>query len=144
MDESPGYLLSDTARLMRRVFDERMRALGITGAQARLLFNLLKHEGEPQAFYAERLEVEPITLCRMLDRMEEVDMVERRPNPADRRSHLIFLTAKARRNSEGIRDQANRIVDAMLEGLSGEERTQLTALLTRIRVQLVEMNSGKD
>ena len=67
-----GYLLADCARHMRRIFDERMREIGVTGPQARLLMTLAAHEGEQQSYYANLLEVEPITLCRMVDRMVEV------------------------------------------------------------------------
>lgn len=65
------YQMGDSSRLLRRAFDARMRQLGVTGPQARLLLELSKAEGENQGHYAERLEVEPITLCRMVDRMEE-------------------------------------------------------------------------
>ena len=70
MDKNLGWLMVDNARLLRRAFDERVRTTGMTGPQARLLLALERTPGENQAFHAERLEVEPITLCRMVDRME--------------------------------------------------------------------------
>jgi len=90
---SAAYLLSDTARLLRRAFDERVRQLDLTSTQARLLLILSRDEGQNQAFYAERLEVEPISLCRLLDRMVATGRIERRPDPADRRAWRVFLTA---------------------------------------------------
>ena len=95
MDKNLGWLMVDNARLLRRAFDERVRAIGITGPQARLLLALERSPGENQAFHAERLEVEPITLCRMVDRMEESGLVERRNDPSDRRARLLYLTPRA-------------------------------------------------
>ena len=95
MDKNVGYLLSDAGRLMRRAFDDRVRELGITSPQARLLLNLERGPGQNQVFYADLLEIEPITLCRMVDRMEEAGLVERRPDPDDRRARLLHLTDRS-------------------------------------------------
>lgn len=144
MEDNPTYLLADTARQMRRAFDERMRALGVTGAQARLLFLLNQHEGEQQGFYADQLEVEPITLCRMIDRLEEARMVLRQPNPADRRSHLIVITEKARQSIAEMRMQATSMADEMFKEISVAERELLVSLLTRVRRRLTEMNAARN
>lgn len=130
------YLLSDTARLMRKAFDDQVRELGMTSTQARLLLILAHSEGENQAFYAERLEVEPISLGRMLDRMEESGRVERRPNPADRRAWLVYLTPAGHE----IIDQVNRCLSAleeeMLLNLTKDQQTSLYGLLETIRGNL--------
>ncbi len=73
--ENIGYLLGDRSRLLRRAFDDRVRAVGVTGPQARLLMYLSRYEGENQGFYAEQLDVEAITLCRMVDRMADAGLV---------------------------------------------------------------------
>ena len=96
MDENLAAMLADTARLMRRSFDARARQIGVTRPQWRVLSVLRRHEGINQGGLAELLEVEPITVCRMVDRLQEAGLVERRPDPADRRSWRLFLTAKAR------------------------------------------------
>src|SRR3546814_20414492 len=75
---------------------ERTRVIGITGAQWRLLFTVSRNEGQNQGATAELLEVEPITLCRMIDRMEDAGMVERRPDPTDRRAWRLYLTDTSR------------------------------------------------
>src|SRR3546814_15649506 len=67
-----AYRMSDNSRLLRRLFDERVRQHGLTAAQARLLLWLGHFPGEYQAFYADRLEIEPITLTRIVARMEEI------------------------------------------------------------------------
>lgn len=90
-----GFLLSDVARLMRRNFDRRVQALGLTQAQWRALTNLTRCEGCNQAKLAEALEVKPITLARLIDRLQANGWVERRPDPADRRAVRLYLTPKA-------------------------------------------------
>ena len=73
--ENIGFLISDVSRLMRKRFDERARSVGATRAQWKTLVTLARHEGINQGGLADLLEVEPITLCRMIDRLEEACMV---------------------------------------------------------------------
>ena len=81
-----AYQLADKSRLVRKRFDESVRNHELTGPQARLLLMLQRQPGGRQAFYAERLEVEPITLCRMVDRLEDAGWLSRVPDPEDRRA----------------------------------------------------------
>jgi MarR family transcriptional regulator for hemolysin len=131
-----AYLLGDSARLLRRAFDARMRALGVTGPQARLLLVLGLHEGQNQGFYADQLEVEAITLCRMLDRMEDAGLIERRRDPADRRAWRVHLTAAGNALLPQLREGVAPLVEDMLAGLDEAERAQLGAVLERIRSNL--------
>ena len=131
-----AYLLSDSARLLRRAFDGRMRALGVTGPQARLLLVLGLHEGENQGFYAERLEVEAITLCRMLDRMEDASLIERRRDPADRRAWRVHLTAAGQALLPQLREGVAPLVEDMLAGLDEPDRERLGDVLERVRTNL--------
>src|ERR1700722_9689780 len=96
LDTSFGFLLHDIARLMRKRFDQRARSLGLTRAQWQVLAHLARHEGINQAGLAEILEIEAITVGRLVDRMEEAGWVERRAHPSDRRARLLYMTAKAR------------------------------------------------
>lgn len=131
-----GYRMSDNSRLLRRLFDERVRDLGLTAAQARLLLSLNRHPDENQAFHAERLEVEPITLTRIIDRMEEAGWVERRADPADRRARILHLTDKSRDTVEELRQIIEAMFEEVLLGLDDGERTQLAGLLERIGMNL--------
>ncbi|WP_095011307.1 MarR family winged helix-turn-helix transcriptional regulator [Tsuneonella mangrovi] len=142
MEKNIGYVLSDSARLMRRSFNEQVRSLGITSTQARLLLMLNRHPGENQTAYAERLEVEPITLCRMVDRMEEAGMVQRHPDPRDRRARILQLTNKSRKEIERIQQATKVLMDNMLAGLDEEEEAQLMALLGRVSDNLA--NGSKE
>lgn len=136
MTPSVAYLLSDSARLLRRAFDARVRTLGVTGPQARLLLVLSLHEGQNQGFYAEQLEVEAITLCRMLDRMEEGGLIERRRNPADRRAWQVHLTAAGQDLLPPLREGISPMVDAMLHGIGDADREQFGRLLEQVRANL--------
>lgn len=131
-----GFLLADNSRLSRWAFDRQVREIGVTGPQARLLLLLNRFPGKNQSFYAERLEVEPITLCRMVDRLEEARLVERRRDPADRRAWRLHLTDKSKRTMEQLQHRVDFLVEDMLEGLSGSEREELERLLNRISSNL--------
>lgn len=127
------YLLSDSSRLLRRAFDARVRALGMTSPQARLLLVLHVTEGENQGYYAERLEVEPISLTRMIDRMEEAELIERRRDPADRRAWLLFLTERSRQVIDQVSACLAELEDEMLNGLDEAQRNALAQMLETIR-----------
>lgn len=142
------YLLSDSARLLRRAFDARVRTLGMTSRQARLLLILHVTEGENQGYYAELLEVEPISLTRMVDRMEEAGLIERRRDPADRRAWRLFLTDRSRCVIDQVRDSLTGLEDEMLAGLEPQQREALGQMLESIRENfsnlrpLPEVNHG--
>ena len=133
---SIAYLLSDSARLLRRAFDARMRRLGVTGPQARLLLVLGLHEGQNQGFYAEQLDVEAITLCRMLDRMAEAGLIERRRDPADRRAWRVHLTLAGHDLLPQLREGVAPMVDAMLAGVEASDRERFGQLLEQVRANL--------
>jgi DNA-binding MarR family transcriptional regulator len=136
MSDTLGFLISDVSRLMRRRFDERARLIGVTRAQWRTLTMLSRHEGINQGGLADLLEVEPITLCRMIDRLEEAGLVERRRDPADRRAWLIFLTAKAHPLLSQLRGLADGMIENALSGLDEAKRAQLSETLSVIRANL--------
>jgi len=131
-----GYLLADNSRLARRAFDERVRAEGVTGPQARLLLMLDRVPGQNQGHYADLLDVEPITLGRMVDRLEDAGLVERRPDPADRRARRLHLTARSREKLARLRDRLDAMVDEIMTGLSVADREEFVRLLTVVRTNL--------
>jgi DNA-binding MarR family transcriptional regulator len=127
-----GYRMADNSRVLRRLFDERVRDLGLTAAQARLLLSLERNPSENQAFYAERLDVEPITLTRIVDRMEDAGWLERRSDPADRRARILHLTDKATQIVNELQGIVEIMFEEMLAGMASGERKTLAALLDRI------------
>ncbi len=135
-EQSIGFLISDTARLMRRRFDQRARHLGLTRAQWQVLAHLQRNEGINQIGLADLLDIEAITLCRTIDRMEEGGWVERRPDPNDRRARLLFLTERARPFIADMRAIAEEIYAEALSGLPADTRQTLTEILTAMRTNL--------
>jgi DNA-binding MarR family transcriptional regulator len=136
MTEMIGSLLADLSRLMRRAFDARAREIGVTRVQWQVLSVLSRHEGVNQGGLAELLDVEAITLCRMVDRLQEADLVERRANPTDRRAWRLYLTDRARTLLDELRPLAMALTDEAMTGLSEAEQQQLHQLLERIRSNL--------
>lgn len=142
MDKNMPYLLVDSARLLRRAFEDRVRGTGATAQQARLLLNLERAPDRNQAHYAEKLEIEPITLCRMVDRMEEAGLVERRADPADRRARHLHLTDRSKGEIERIKTALAGLIDTMLDGFSDAEQDQLAGMLARISDNLSPPQQG--
>jgi DNA-binding MarR family transcriptional regulator len=134
--ENMGSIIADSARLMRRAFDARARAIGVTRPQWQVLSTLLRHEGVNQGKLAEYLDVEPITVCRMVDRLQEAELVERRSDAADRRSWNLFLTPRAHELLAQLRPLANEMVEEALEGIDPAERETLQRLLEKLRLNL--------
>ena len=138
MEENLAAMLADTARLMRRSFDARARTIGVTRPQWQVLSVLRRHEGINQGGLAEILEVEPITVCRMVDRLQDAALVERRPDPADRRSWRLHLTAKAQDLMLTLRPMADEMIEQALDGVAEADRIALRGALDRIRQNLTQ------
>jgi len=90
-----GFVLHDVARLMRKRFEQWARAAGLTRSQWQVLAKLSTHEGIHQKGLADLLEIESVKLVRLLDKMQERGLIERRNHPTDRRFSLLFLTPDA-------------------------------------------------
>lgn len=131
-----GTMVADVSHLMRRAFDERARSSGLSRPQWRVLTMLRRHEGINQGGLADLVEVEPITLCRMVDRLQEAELVERRADPSDRRAWRLHLTDKARALLEEMRPMAFSLFDDAMTGLDPAERSDLFRMLERIRTNL--------
>jgi len=142
MEDNIGSMLADTSRLIRRAFDERARGIGVTRPQWQLLTTLRRNEGTNQGNLAELLDTEPITLCRMVDRMQEADLIERRQDPSDRRVWRLFLTDKARRLLEDLQPLGREVMALALDGIAQEERDELRRLLDRIRQNLARRSNS--
>jgi DNA-binding MarR family transcriptional regulator len=120
-----GPLLQDAARLMRVVFDRRIRDLGLTQTQWRAIYYLSRNEGMNQAALADILEVAPISLTRLIDRMSAAGWVERRPDPNDRRAVRLYLRPQV----QSILDEINgRAAALRAQAFKGLNKAQLAAL----------------
>ncbi|MES1989844.1 MAG: MarR family winged helix-turn-helix transcriptional regulator [Pseudomonadota bacterium] len=128
-----GFLVGDTSRMLRRIFNARLTHLGLTQAQWRALAHLSRNEGINQVTLSDLLDVQPITVARFIDKLVEANLVHRRPDPNDRRAQRLFLAEKAQTVLEQIWDVADETYAVVLKGLTETERDTLIELLTRIR-----------
>ncbi len=138
-DEYIGYVLSDVARLIRTVFDRRVRDIGLTRAQWLVLTRLYRRPGASQTELADMLEIDRASAGRMIDRMQKNGWVERRSDDGDRRINRLHLTDDARRAHKDMWAIAEATVDDALAPLSAAERDQFTRLAARVKGQLQAM-----
>jgi MarR family transcriptional regulator, transcriptional regulator for hemolysin len=131
-----GGLIQDLARLMAQRVDERARRLGLTRAQWALIAALFRREGSSQVALAEHLEVTPISLGRLVDRMEKAGWVERRGEPADRRAYRLYLTERAHRLRPQLRALSDHVQAHALRALDGSEQERFIAQLRTVRETL--------
>lgn len=139
-----SFLMHDIALRTRVRFDARARRLGATRAQWRVLLALLHHDGCTQSQLAEILDVERITLCRMIDRLAEAGMVVRRADPADRRVWRLHLLPKAEPLVIELNTLAHEFELDLLRPLSPEQRGLLADLLLTVREGLGEKCEAVD
>jgi DNA-binding MarR family transcriptional regulator len=132
-----GFLLHDVARLLRKRFEQRAKGLGLTRSQWQTLAYLSNNEGIHQAGLAEILEIEPITLARILDKLAERGLVERRQHPTDRRIWLLYMRDEARPLLIQMRSLGDTTRGEALEGVSDEEHDRLFETLTLMKSNLV-------
>jgi MarR family transcriptional regulator for hemolysin len=139
-------LLLETARLACRRYDRALRAHlpGMTLGRCAVLIQLAQHERPNQAALAQILDIRPITLVRLLDRLEAGGFVARIPDPDDRRAYVLALTAKALPIIERIHDLNRKTCNDLHLGISEAEATQLRELLSRIRSELTAARLNDD
>ena len=128
------FQLSDVARAMRTYIDQRAREHGMTRAQWGVLARLERQEGMTQAEMAEALEIQPISLARLIDRLCEQGLVERRPHPRDRRANRLYLTDKGRATLARLVPLGREIAGDVLASFErGRRRRTCCSKLLRIK-----------
>jgi DNA-binding MarR family transcriptional regulator len=135
-NRSFGFVLHETARMLSKRYDQRSKSLGLTRAQCQVLAYLVYHEGINQAGLAELLELEPISLGRLIDRMAQAGWVERRPDPQDRRAWRLFVTEKAKPLFAEMITIGRDVRAEALAGFTPEESDKIMDLLLRARRNL--------
>jgi MarR family transcriptional regulator for hemolysin len=133
-----GFLLQDASRLMRRRFILRAReaSLPFNQSETSVLQHIAFEEGINQANLATQLDIEPITLVRLLDRLQDAGLIERRSHPTDRRSWTLWLTEAAHPMLDRIATIRLAVREEALAGLSAAAAQQLVDALVRIRENL--------
>lgn len=138
LEKRLGFVISDVARLFRRNFNRRVsEQYGITQAQWQILFHLTMNEGVKQAQIAYALEMQPISVARLIDRMEVSGWVERRPDPDDRRAFNVFLTDNADGLLEKLFAEGRAMKKIACKGLNDEQLAQLLDGLNILRENLI-------
>lgn len=130
------FLLNDVARLLRVHADKRARAHGMTRAQWGILVWLERQPGISQKELAELLEVEPITVARLIDRLESRGMVERRPDPRDRRIWRLHLLLPAHLVLREINQQRTDMAALLTRGIEENSLTIMLEALVRMKATL--------
>ena len=149
-DSSIGFLVGDVARLLRRNFNRRAQALGLSQAQWRALAYLSRQQGISQASLADRLEIQPITLVRLLDHLQAAGLVTRKADPHDRRAFQLYLTDKAQPLVARMWSIAAQTREQALAGMPIQRQRMLMKSLQHLRQNLLQAedsataNSQKD
>ena len=143
--ENYAFEIVETARLIRREANKRAAVLGATKAQWRVLAWLKRQgDGARQIELAEGLDVEPITLCRMIDRLEEAGLVERRRDESDRRAWRIHLKPAAAPMLVQLEEMGAAFNADMLTGISKADRETVLRVLGQMRDNLDRTEAGLD
>jgi MarR family transcriptional regulator for hemolysin len=134
--ETLPFEIGETAHALRKAFDRRAVGLGITRAQWKVLFKVTRLPGLRQIELADMLDIEPITLSRIIDRLEEAGLVERAADPADRRAWRLHVTAKAQPIVEKLRAVANDMAAEAFGGIDPKDIDIARRVLGRVRENL--------
>src|SRR5450432_1334747 len=131
-----GFLVTDVTRLMRKHFDRRAVRFQMTRAQWRALKRLHYSEGMRQNELAEQLEIEPIAIGRVIDRLQKAGFVERRADPADRRPWRLYLTARAHAVVDDMELISNELFRQAQRGISAADMKTMISVLGRMKLNL--------
>jgi DNA-binding MarR family transcriptional regulator len=127
-----GFILNNVSRLYVKRFETLANQLPLTLSQCKALNHLARNQGISQTRLADIADIEPMTLVRILDRMELDGWIERRTDPVDRRARALYLTSDATPILERVGRVTAQIRGEVLAGLSAGERDQLMSLLEQV------------
>ena len=125
-----GFLIHDTGRLLRRHFEKRGQEYGLSSAQWRLLVRVVREQNPTQARLAELMEIEPISVSRLIDRMEQGGWVRRCAHETDRRVNRVVPTDKSLSAYSAIKAVAADVYEEAMAGVDEDMRAALISALT--------------
>lgn len=143
-EDNLSFLMGDMVRLMRKRFAVRAKNVNLTSAQWRVLSYVLRRPGMTQAALADILDIEPISLTRLLDRMETAGLVRREIDPNDRRARNIYMTDKAEPLMAQLRAINAEFHDEAFMDISPEDLDAAKAVILAIRANLTKMGAADD
>lgn len=135
-----AYTVADITRLFRRVFDRRSAQLGLTRAQWLALSRIARAQGLTQTELAQELDLEPIAVGRVIDRLEAAGFIERRADPDDRRCWRLFLAVKSDAVMADMQQIAAALRDDVLAGVSPGEFAVTMQVLARVKETLNQLD----
>lgn len=135
-----GFLVNDITRMMRKLFDRRAVRFQMTRAQWRALKRISYSEGLRQAELADQLEMEPIAIGRVIDRLENAGFVERRADPTDRRAWRLHLTARAHAVVDDMETISTELFRDAQKGISAADMKAVMATLSVMKQNLVALD----
>jgi DNA-binding MarR family transcriptional regulator len=145
MSENPYEQINEVLLRFFRQHYSRIHSLfeqiGVYRGQPPILRQLSKEEGVPQSALAKCQHLAPATVTKMLQRMEQAGLIERRPDPTDQRITRVYLTQPGRDIQDSIRQRERQVTEEMLLGFSPQEKEQLAQYLVRMQENLLEVNS---
>jgi DNA-binding MarR family transcriptional regulator len=143
--DSLGFMMTETSRLLRSAFERRIAEAGldITPAEARTLVYVAAGEGSRQNNIADRMGVEPMTVCAYLDRLEKLNLIARCQDPNDRRAKNVRTTDEADKMLASVREQSADLFDLVQTGINPEARTLFMETLKTIRNNLYSVLADK-
>ena len=139
--ETLPFKIGEAAHALRKAFDRRAVGLGVTRAQWKVLFRLDRQPGLRQIELADMLDIEPITLSRIVDRLEESRLVERRPDPADRRAWRLHVTVQAQPLIAKLKAVAADLAADAFAGIDPKDIETATQVLERVRENACRTNA---
>ncbi|HZL30933.1 MAG TPA: MarR family transcriptional regulator [Pseudolabrys sp.] len=131
-----AFQIMDVARMLRTYADQRARQFGISRAQWAVLMRIERTEGLKQTELAEILDLQPISLTRLLDRLAANGLIERRPDPNDRRANRLYLKPAARPLLDQLAELGTDMMATVLDGLDGKTIERMLNDLIRIKDNL--------
>jgi DNA-binding MarR family transcriptional regulator len=135
-----GYLIADLSRLYGRVFDRRAAHLGLTRAQWRALKRIHQAEGITQVALAELMDMEPIAVGRVIDRLQKAGFVERHSDPSDRRIWRLHLSSQSSQIMEAIEHVSIGVREDSVAGVDPDELRIALKVLSQIRETLSQLD----
>ena len=136
LEREVAFNINDVARLLKTYADQRARDFGMTRAQWAVLARIERSEGLKQCELADTLDLQPITLTRLIDRLCDGGLIERRSDPDDRRAKRLYLTPAARPVLDGLTRLGQDIMATVLAGIEPAAVEQLLALLLTLKTNL--------
>ena len=141
-DSTFAYLMQDVTRHLRTHFDRRATALALTRAQWRAMKTIRRSEGISQVELADALDMEPIPVGRVIDRLQKTGYIERRADPGDRRRWRLYLTPKAHAVVDEMEVIAGGLRDDALRGVTRADYDTLLRVLAQLKQNLVALDGA--